>query len=138
MRDNKSWVLRLQSGRIDIDERSGYEVAWIVGLYGTGVPNVVYPGLLELQKCRRSLRQQRFERLDVPTNADALDTKAHIFEVLCKSAFTPQMDREMGDQNSPRGYRMYEFQREELTGADELVVVLVNEKEGKYGEQVGE
>ena len=48
------------------------------------------------------------------------------------------MDREVGDQDSSGRYRMYEFQREELTGANESVVVLVNEKEGKDGEEVGE
>ena len=131
-------MLGLQSRRIDIDERSDNKVARIVGLHRAWVPNVVHPSFLELQKRFRSLRQQRFEGLDISANADAFDTEAHIFKVFGKSAFATEMDREVSDQDGSCRDRMYEFQREQLTGADELMVVLVNEKEGKNGEQVGE
>jgi len=136
--DDESWMLGLQSGRIDIDEGSDNKIGGIVRLHSAWVPNVVYPSFLKLQKRRRSLRQQRFEGPDISTNTDTFDTETHILEVFCKSGLAAKMDRKVGDQDSSGRYRMYEFQREELTGANEPVVVLVNEKEGKDGEQVGE
>jgi hypothetical protein len=96
--DNESRMLGLQSGRIDIDKRGGNKVTGIVRFHSAWVPNVVYPSLFELQKCLRSLLQQRFERLDVSANADAFDAEAHIFEVFCKPALAAKMNREVGDQ----------------------------------------
>lgn len=131
-------MLGFQSGRIEIDERGGNKVTGIVRLHSARVSNIVYPSFLELQERLRSLRQQRFKGLDVSANADAFDIETHVFEVFCKSALTAKMNREVGDQDGSCGYGMHELQREQLTGPNELAVVLVNEKEGKDGEQVGE
>jgi hypothetical protein len=96
---NESWMLGLQSGRIDINKRGGNKVARIVGLHSAWVPDVVHPGFLELQKCLGSLHQQGFKGLDVPANADTLNTEAHIFEVFRESSLAAKVNREVGDQN---------------------------------------
>ena len=104
MGDNKSWWLGLQSRRIDIDKRGGDKVARVVRFYGAWVPDVVYPSLFELQECLRSFGQQRFERLDIPANADTFNTEAHVFEMLRKPALAAKMNWEVGHQNSARRY----------------------------------